>query len=435
VVGAALAILEAPEERARFVEAALPPLRRYLSGSTISDEGLSWEGIGYWDYGFGNYLLLAEALWQNSGGKINLYAGEPAARTATAVRGLELSHGTYPAFSDCPLYARPNTAILWLIKERFGRKGPGWPEAPDGVQGEMRPGWAFADEPGRPDPRALAGSLFGLHPLGDRLAAYGIFAFPVPPGVANATASDPDKLRSFFPKTGLAVLRDFTPGRPVLSLAVKGHHNGEPHGHHDQGSYVVAVDGWPLLTDPGSELYTPATFNGHRFESMMNNSLGHPVPVVAGSPQRGGVQARTAMTFRREGEERDVIEMDLTACYDVPELKKLTRTFTFLRKERRSEIVDAVEFSAPRAFGSAFVTNSPWKENDPARFKVSDGGGEAGVYALIESRDGTLVFKTEPVTAPRQRAGISPVRIGYTLREPVTHAAITTVITVDEAAR
>ncbi|HEY0947676.1 MAG TPA: heparinase II/III family protein [Opitutaceae bacterium] len=417
VVGAALAVVDSREQRARIVHTALSKLGGYLNGWSMSPDGLCLEGVGYWDYGFGNYALLAETLWRGSAGRINLYRGERVRQVATATRGLELSHGTYPSFADCAVYMRPNVAILWLIKERFGLREPGWPDAPDGAPSLFRPEWAFQELPGRPDPEELAGALFALHPQGDRLAAFGIFAFPFVGGVANDDApARVDPLRSVFVETGLAVLREIGSGRPALSLAVKGGNNGEPHGHHDQGSYVIAVDGWPLLLDPGAELYTPATFDRRRYDSMMNNSLGHPVPLVAGKPQRAGAAARSVMQHTNAGNGPEVIALDLTACYDVPELRKLTRTFSFFRQEQRIEIVDEAEFSEARTFGTAFVTNSAWQGHAPGAFTVSDGG--VALDVTVESDTGELHASTQPVTAPRQKPGIAPTRLGYDLREP-----------------
>lgn len=432
IVGAALAVVDSREYRARLVHTAVTRLDGYLHGWSVSPDGLCLEGVGYWDYGFGNYLLLAETLWQQSDGKINLYAGERVRQVATATRRLELSHGSYPPFADCAIYMRPNVALLWLIKERFGLRGPAWPEAPEGGEELFRPEWAFQDFPGRPDPKELAGFMFALHPQGDRLAAYGIFAFPFTPGVANEGAPFAmDPLRSIFVDSGVAVLRDVTPGKPVLSLAVKGGHNDEPHGHHDLGSYVIAVDGWPLLLDPGAELYTPSTFSPRRFESMMNNSLGHPVPLVAGKPQLDGAAARTVLQHTSADDAREVITMDLTSGYDVPALKKLTRTFTLMRKEQRIEIVDDVEFSDARAFGTAFVTNSAWRERGPGQFVISDGG--VALDVVLEADGGELDARSEPVTAPRQKPGIAPLRLGYDFREPVRAARIKATITVRAA--
>ena len=83
IVGAALSVVDSREYRARIVQTAVTRLDGYLNGWSISSDGLCLEGVGYWDYGFGNYLLLAETLWRHSGGRINLYAGERVRQVAT----------------------------------------------------------------------------------------------------------------------------------------------------------------------------------------------------------------------------------------------------------------------------------------------------------------------------------------------------------------
>ncbi|HYD84491.1 MAG TPA: hypothetical protein VEA63_10570, partial [Opitutus sp.] len=106
----------------------------------------------------------------------------------------------------------------------------------------------------------------------------------------------------------------------------------------------------------------------------------------------------------------------------------LTRTFSFFRKEQRIEIVDEVEFSEASAFETAFVTNSTWQEHGGGAFTVSDGGTALDV--VVKSETGELDLKTQPVTAPRQKPGIAPTRLGYDLREPARFARIKATITV-----
>lgn len=429
VVGAALAILESREERAAILRTALSNIRLYLEASPFSSEGYCREGVGYWDYGFGNYLLLAETLWQNSGGKINLYEGERVRRIAFAVRQVEMSHGTYPAFADSPCYARPNVALLWLIARRFGLTEGQWPAEPDDDYRHYRPEWAFRDEEGRPDPRDLAGSMFALHSLGDRLGAYGIFAFPVPAGVANAREDSrrENGMRDWLDGPQIGVFRHFAAEGPAVTMAVKGGDNEEPHGHLDVGSYVICVDGYPLLLDPGAERYTASTFSAKRWESMMNNSLGHPVPRVAGAGQIRGLEARAEVIERTSAGQRDTLVMDLTRCYAAASLKRLWRTFVFDRAERQILISDEAEFSIPQQFGTALITNSHWQEEAAGTLRVSDRGGVLKVQTTTPA--GCLLFTPEPVRAPAHRSGMQPVRLGYELEKPAAVAVIRSVIT------
>ncbi|MBO6061346.1 MAG: heparinase, partial [Clostridia bacterium] len=50
----------------------------------ITDDGYCSEGVGYWNYGFGHYAMLAELAWRGSGGAVNLYT-YPKVRPLTEV--------------------------------------------------------------------------------------------------------------------------------------------------------------------------------------------------------------------------------------------------------------------------------------------------------------------------------------------------------------
>ena len=87
-----------------------------------------------------------------------------------------------------------------------------------------------------------------------------------------------------------------------------------------------------------------------------------------------------------------------------------------------------MEFSEARTFGTAFVTNSAWRERSPEEFMVWDGG--VALDVVIESEGGELTATSRPVTAPRHKPGIAPLRLGYDFREPVRFARIKATITV-----
>ena len=79
VTGAALAAIESPERRAFFAAAAEKNIRHFLDG--ITPDGYCSEGIGYWNYGFGHYVLLAETLQQATGGRVDLFEGQEGPQT------------------------------------------------------------------------------------------------------------------------------------------------------------------------------------------------------------------------------------------------------------------------------------------------------------------------------------------------------------------
>ena len=100
VVCAALLVLPDRLDRARFVEAAMRAQPAFLSGFT--PDGYCSEGMGYWNYGFGNYLTLGEAIRKATGGKFDLFAeGGAIARAAAEYPfAYQLQDGISPHFAD-----------------------------------------------------------------------------------------------------------------------------------------------------------------------------------------------------------------------------------------------------------------------------------------------------------------------------------------------
>ncbi|AHF90263.1 heparinase [Opitutaceae bacterium TAV5] len=311
VLGAALASLDSRQERAFFVQAALNSLTFY--SDAFPDDGYCAEGIDYWAYGFGCYLTVAETLYQATHGNVNLYAGPNTRKMALFLPRLEIIPGVYPAFGD----ARPRTSgmppsLMLLINRRWYM------------------GWTHLNP--------LGGDMFRGHPLGDRLFGFGVYGFPWPDYVDRArparkmaagSPASPEEARVedqrfFFRDASVLITRSLTPGRPAFGLAIKGGKNGGPHSHIDNGSYVVAMNGVPLIADPGMEQYTTKTFGPDRFKSMMMNSWGHSVPWVGKTLQKGGADSEGKIIETRFTDSRDILKLDLTSGYPIPGMVRLT---------------------------------------------------------------------------------------------------------------
>jgi Heparinase II/III-like protein len=389
VVGAGLTLLESRRERALLVWGLAQSSPFFLSG--FSADGMTSEGLGYWVYGFGSYLMAAEALYQSTEGRINFYAHPKIRAIALMARRYEMTDGLYPAFSDSSISQKSDAALDGLINQRYQL---GWPGA---------------------TPRS--GDYFATHPLGDRLYSYGLLAFPLPEFGGAHLEPQQEKnsaalaARDFFPDGQVLIARrPASDDLPNFSLAIKGGHNDEPHNHNDNGSFVIGVAGRPLLLDPGMEVYTKDTFGPLRYTSMMMNSLGHSVPVVAGKAQGTGKKFRGEIISTKFTPERDEVVMDLTTSYEVASLQKLTRTFIFDRKNGQVEIVDEANFSRPERFGTALVTCSKWMPRpDGQGARIAD--ALAALDVEWSTASGELVFNDEPVTGLNLPRGVKPVRL------------------------
>ena len=310
--------------RAEFVEAAERTAPCALRGYT--DDGYCSEGMGYWNYGYGHYIYLGLAVRAATGGKVDLFADPKTKKVMEYAYGYQLQNGKCPNFADGG--GSPDKSLFAL-----GRQV--WPDLVNTValEAPFRSFYGWTD----------ASDTFALRAFGQEPA-------PVAPTM------DILPNRSWFPFAQVLISRDAGEGRAPLAIAIKGGHNDELHNHNDVGSYSIMLDGVEYAGDPAGETYTKRTFSKHRYDSKVLNSFGHPVPRVGGALQPHGRRfaAKVLRTDFTDG--KDVIELDLAACYPVSNLVSLVRTMTFDRKARSVTVADKVAFAAPTAFETPIVT-------------------------------------------------------------------------------
>ena len=396
VTGSALTLIEPREERAFFVVAAENDSKNFLRGFTA--DGYCSEGLGYWNYGFGHYVLLSEAIVQATGGKVDLLAARGARQPATFGARIEILDGISPAFADCSVHARPDPRIMYFVSRRFGLGLRRWENE---------------------SPVSPRGTLFES----------AMYSFPnstsraTPPSVADATPPE----RTWFDQGAVLIGRPGKLAACRLGVALKGGHNAEHHNHNDIGSFVVVTGGRPVLLDPGPEVYTARTFSSHRYDSKVLNSHGHPVPVVAGKLQTSGKTARGRIVRTKFTDIEDTLVLDLRSAYRVENLNKLERTFVYSRTGAGSlTITDEVEFSTPKAFAEALITLGDWKRTAPGRLRIQDGKGVLEVGIEVEGSRFDLRSEEIQEDVPGRRR---PTRLEIELKNPVTRAIVKLTIT------
>ena len=392
VTGAALALIESRQTRAEYIVAALRLSENFLNGFT--PDGYCSEGLGYWSYGFGHYILLCESIRQATGGKVDPMTAERVRAPAMFPLNIVIAGGVSPAFADCSVNTRAPAATMHYLSRRYGL---GADANDDGI--------------------LVAPNSVLNHAL--------MYSFP-----NAATAAPPAKtayagpgIRSWFPDAGVLVCRP-TPDTPCrVGVALKGGHNAEHHNHNDVGSYVVVVEDEPVLLDPGAEVYTARTFSSKRYVSKVLNSFGHPVPVVAGKGQSTGGNARGEVVRTEFTDAADTFAIDLRSAYAVKELRKLQRTFVYSRKGDGSlTVTDEVAFTTPQTFETAFVTLGGWKQTSPTSLLIHD----INQAVRVELDTGGQAFTVVAEGLEEDVKSIYlPTRIGIRLTAPVTAAIIT----------
>jgi hypothetical protein len=395
-VGAALAIEPSPEDRAFYIAAAEHYIMTFLRG--FGRDGYCYEGIGYWNYGFGRFVVLTEEIRQATGGKVDLFKLPEANLPAQAASRCEIINDVYPSIADANPGIKPDPQILRYVDERLHLEDKPDSEYHMGI-----------------DRRNLAEAVFQL------------FAPRPWPLAKDGARAEDSSLRTWFGDSGILIARPIRGKGPQFAIAIKGGNNGETHAHNDSGSFSVVVGDKMVICDPGAEVYTRRTFSSHRYESGVLNSFGHAVPIVAGQLEIPGKAARAIVIQTNFSDAEDVLKFDLSPAYRVPDLKKLERTFVYQRGAAASlRVNDLVEFAKPEKFESALITWGEWKTISPQEFEINDDG--ARVRLTVDT--GGIPFtvrKTmidEHVHTARQ-----PWHIGIILDKAVMGATVSVLIT------
>ena len=386
VTGAALAIVPSTAERAEILAGMEISNPFFIKGFT--EDGYCSEGVGYWNYGFGRFMMMGLMVRDATGGALDIFTDPKLPAIARFPLDILIQPKVAPAFADCSVRARPDHSVLALIDRVF----------PDIIPGEAC------------TTRPLSGNILttAFHALHDRTSAT-----PVAIGEESMAT------HSWFEQAGILVTRDHPGVKTPLGAAIKGGHNSESHNHNDVGSFVVVLAGEPLLLDPGSEVYTRRTFSGRRYESNVLNSYGHPVPVVGGRLQVTGPQARGEVLETSFSDSVSHLKLQMASAYRVPALTSLIRSFVHDRKTRTITVEDHARFSEPTTFAGSLITGSRSHRIGPDLLAVYDDTHALGINIAVEGSP--WEYSTETVENPGRQA---PTRLGVTLTEPVLEARI-----------
>lgn len=386
-VFAALALVESRDERAFYATAGEHFAPYYLEG--ITPDGYCGEGVGYWNYGFGHFVMLSEALRQATGGRIDLFNNPTAIAAALYCHHSEILPGIYLTISDVNPGTRPMPQLVAYVDRRLGLD---------------------------PAPPQLVG-------VNDRLHLTMMFS-SLPentPVLSQAVAAD-SPLRSFFSSAGILISRTAPGASTPFAVALKGGNNNEPHNHNDVGSFSVVSGDTMLICDPGGEVYTARTFGPHRYDSKVLSSYGHAVPMIAGKLERPGAKALAVILETNFTDTADSIKFDMRSAYPVRDLKKLDRTFDFHRGDAPWLAVrDDVAFAKPESFESALITWGSARADGTNALLIAD--GRRAVRVTIDTGGLPFTWHQEIIDEDVENKR-KPHRIAIDLASPVSSATV-----------
>ncbi|VGO11731.1 hypothetical protein PDESU_00277 [Pontiella desulfatans] len=377
---------EKVDERIAVIGCALNSMKHYLRG--FGDDGYCSEGVGYWNYGFGNYLYLAQMIYDYTDGKVDMFRFDDPEKmkcVGNFPAGFQIQNSIYPCFSDGGARIKEgqdNFAYI-LSAKNYGAAKPVYSRPADITMQLME--WA--------DPVSY---------------------------VAPGRGADELPPHTYYEDYGVLISRgkQATP----FSIAIKAGHNNENHNHMDVGSYVMVLDDDHILCgDLGAPPYQAGSFSP---KHKMRSSWGHPVPRVDGSLQSEGEQFRGNVLETEFAENRDKVVLDLKAAYEVPTLGKLVRTMTN-DKSGNGTITITDEFSATRpiSFDTAIMTHTEYKIVDSDTLLLMNDGKTIKVE--IRAEGGGIKIKDEEVKVKAIRYADQAFKIGIEFKEKLKAGSIT----------
>ena len=257
--------------------------------SSYKNDGVCVEGAGYWSYGFGYFIEYAAMQKEFTNGEVNLLAEEKIKNISTFLQKLFLDRDVIVNYGDCG--AGTNVSVpagfMYGLKQLY----------PNDLQ--LPPKERLSIQP---------------HYFPACLRAFTCFD-------KSFVAKDISKSAEYY----MGDCGWFVKRTPKYGFSARGGSNGESHNHNDVGTFILSVDNEQLLIDMGGRPYTRQYFeDGTRYTFLETSSRGHNVPIINGKYQANIPGAHPTTSF-----ENGVFSVDFRAAYDIPELKKLVREYSF----------------------------------------------------------------------------------------------------------
>ena len=397
VTGIALAMLPDKLERAYFVAAAEKYNGYGMAG--YASDGYCSEGVGYYNYGFGAYILLREEVCRATNGEIDFFANPKFVRVARYGKDIQMADGVCPAYSDGRVGVTPNSNIVDYCSRVLG-------------QNDSAETYRFVSSGN------MSLSLLWMFP-------HQAWPLKQTDGIRNEMAAQSDPLRAYFKDAGIFVARPAEGSSCALSFSAKGGSNAENHNHNDVGSYDVAIGDVLMAGDQGGPFSYPGDyFNaGAPAKYAIKGSFGHPVPLVNGKQQATGRAAKATVTDLHFSVDEDVFGIDYASAYPDSGIDKLKRTFAYNRSgEGKVVVEDTFSSKESITFETALTTRADWKQIDDNHLLLNLKGKQ--MVVAVEASDKVIFSScTVEVNAPAY------TRIGIALKRPAKQGFVRLIMT------
>lgn len=340
-------MLEQDEERrVQFVHRVLRGLDEWLGG--YHDDGGCDEGISYWGHAGASLFEILDILDTASSGKIAVWDDPLIQQIARYVYRVHIGHDWYVNFADGTAKTIPDPNVVYQYARRIGddlltdHALASHAELADGF-GEFR---AFS---------RVLNRYFRPVPTPEPPPPYPLIKQSWMDGIEVLTARETEGMSE------------------GLFVAAKGGHNGESHNHNDVGSFIVGLNGQPVLIDAGVEDYTRKTFSDQRYDIWTMQSAYHNLPVIDGVQQSPGAQFKATNVSATIEDGQAELRLDIASAW--PEEAGVKSWKRSVRLDRGSSarviIADEYELAAtPQSIEHTLMAASDVDASTPGQLRL-----------------------------------------------------------------
>lgn len=261
----------APERFEKVKPRLQQTMELFLGG--FSEDGICYEGMSYWIYGFGFFVAYAQHLYDFTEGKENYFARAKVRRMADFQKITDLG-GVVLNFSDSGgdrVVCSP--AIYGILQQYY------------------------------PDLYVPAPETYEILDGCARWCRYFDAFFYLPKRAADARPA----FEHYSPEAGWFIKR-----ADAYGFAAKAGTNDELHNHNDVGNFVFVANGEQILCDLGAGEYVKGYFAKEtRYGYLSTGSQGHNVPMLDGHLQSPGAEFCGTMNV-----ENGKVLIDISNAYD-----------------------------------------------------------------------------------------------------------------------
>jgi hypothetical protein len=329
-------MLKYPKEFDKLLPRFSENMRKFIAG--FSDDGVCYEGAGYWGYGLSAFVMYAILVKKYTKGKIDYFKDEKVKNICCFFEKVTLYPDVITCYGDTGTDIKINEFLLHSLKKIYN----------DDI---------FIPQQSR------------MYLPVNQLAQLLLFLENYDPSVKS------DELRNaehYMSHAGW-----YTKRTDSYSLAARGGWNGDSHNHNDVGSFIFAVDNRQILCDIGTRYYTKDYFlMPDRYFYLETSSRGHNCPIInrqyqANLPERSTTQFSDG-----------VFSVEFANIYGIDALKKLTRYFSSTEKSvtvRDEFKIDGewsfterlVSYAEPKITNGSIEIDRALITFDPSKCKVS----------------------------------------------------------------